>query len=76
MTTRAYSRAQIRDCFAFFGAKNKYDIASLIAQEFPQLASRCPPERKPWMSEDYRIAMFDAVSLVITYFKEAESKRL
>jgi hypothetical protein len=31
---------------------------------FPEeLGHRLPPKRKPWMSEDYRMGIFDAVAL-------------
>jgi len=29
------------------------------------LASRLPPKRRPWMSEDYRMDIFDAVALAL-----------
>jgi hypothetical protein len=33
-----------------------------------KLRPRLPRFRKPWMSEDYRMSIFDAVRLGITYF--------
>jgi hypothetical protein len=30
----------------------------VIAARFPELAARLPPERKRWMSEDPRMAIF------------------
>lgn len=62
-----YSRQQIRDVFEQFGAKSKYEIAQKIIAWFPQLASRTPKIRKPWMDEDYNMGVFDAFSLVITH---------
>jgi hypothetical protein len=37
---------------------NKLQMAQSIATRFPELAPRLPPERKPWMSEDCRMAIF------------------
>ena len=62
-----YSRQQIRDVFEQFGAKSKYEIAQKIIAWFPQLASRAPKIRKPWMDEDYNMGTFDALSLIITH---------
>ena len=47
------------------GARTKYAIAQALAARFPELANRLPPIRKPWMSEDYRMGIFDAVALAV-----------
>jgi hypothetical protein len=39
-----------------------------IAKRFPELAPRLPRFRKPWMSEDYRMSIFDAVAMALTLF--------
>jgi hypothetical protein len=52
-----------------FGASSKQEIAAAIANRFPELAPRLPRFRKPWMSEDYRMSIFDAVALGLIYFK-------
>ena len=33
-----------------------------MANHFPELAPRLPRFRKPWMSEDYRMSIFDAIA--------------
>jgi hypothetical protein len=38
----------------------KYARAVMLAERFPELAHRLPRFRKPWMSEDERINLFDA----------------
>jgi len=63
-----YSRTDIRTCFAYYGARNKDEIARAIALVLPEFASRIPPMRKLWMSEDYRMGLFDALSLMFTYY--------
>lgn len=66
--TCALSPADVRNAFSQFGAATKYSIATILAKKFPELAPRLPPIRKPWMSEDYRMSIFDAVSLAWTFF--------
>jgi hypothetical protein len=66
---RRFSRAQVKQMFAGSGASNKYEIAQAIAKRFPELQPRLPRFRKPWMSEDYRMSIFDAVGFALTYFR-------
>jgi hypothetical protein len=68
ITVARYSRDQIRACFAEFGAVTKYDIARAISRSLPEFPPQLPPERKIWLPEDYRMSIFDAVSLVFTHF--------
>lgn len=65
---RQFSRTEIRKTFAPYGARNKDEIARAIAERLPEFAPRVPPYRKVWMSEDYRMGLFDALSLVVTYY--------
>jgi hypothetical protein len=44
------------------GIRNKSQIARFIAARFPELADYVPRERKPWTSEDPRMAIFDAAA--------------
>ena len=63
---RGYSRVQITKVFSSSGAITKHQIASSIAKQIPELALRLPPPRKPWMGEDERMSIFDAVALALT----------
>jgi hypothetical protein len=54
--------------FSESGASNKQDIAIAITARYPELAPRLPHFRKPWMSEDYRMSIFDAVGLGLMVF--------
>jgi Holliday junction resolvasome RuvABC endonuclease subunit len=65
---RAVSRPEIRKAFAEYPATTKHQIAEAIARRLPELAPRVPPLRQPWMSEDYRMSIFDAVALALTLF--------
>lgn len=65
---KQYSREDIRVVFEQFGAKSKYEIAKKIIEWLPQFANKLPEVKKPWMAEDYKMGMFDALSLAITHF--------
>ncbi|MGE0356503.1 MAG: hypothetical protein AB7P08_06250 [Burkholderiales bacterium] len=68
------SKQAIRDCFAGVGAVTKHEIAQAIALRIPAFAIRIPPVRKPWMSQDSRQSLFDAVALGLAYFKSESSE--
>jgi len=70
---RSFSRVKVKQAFAESGA-TKYSIALAIANRLPELAPRLPRFRKPWMSEDYRMSIFDAVAFGLTFF-HVDSKR-
>jgi hypothetical protein len=63
LRVETFSGSQVKKAFAEYGATNKYEIAVAIDKRFPELAPRLPRFRKPWMSEDYRMSIFDAVGL-------------
>lgn len=44
----------------------KYHIASTLTRHFPELEPHLPPPRKPWMSEDERMSIFDAAAFAVT----------
>jgi hypothetical protein len=53
----------------------KHEMAKVIAGRFSEeLASRLPPKRRPWTSEDSRMDIFDAVALALI-FRRATKKR-
>jgi Holliday junction resolvasome RuvABC endonuclease subunit len=64
----SFSRADVKQAFAESGATTKQEIAIGIAKRFPELSPRLPRFRKPWMSEDYRMSIFDAVAFGLTFF--------
>lgn len=68
ITVARYSRDRIRECFAEFGAVTKPEIAQAISRSLPEFPPQLPPERKIWLPEDYRMSIFDAVSLIFTHF--------
>jgi len=75
LPVRRFSRAAVRKAFAPLGAATKHEIAQALAARFPELAPRLPPFRKPWMSEDYRMSIFDAAALGWTYFRSGRAPK-
>ncbi len=69
MPVYTVSRAQVRDAFAYLGAPTKHAIAEAIAKHIPAFERYLPALRKPWMSEDARMGLFDAAALAGTFFQ-------
>lgn len=63
---------QVSDHFERFGARTREEIAQFLASNIDALASRLPPKRKLWMSEDARLGLFDAVALAVSFFMERD----
>jgi Holliday junction resolvasome RuvABC endonuclease subunit len=67
----AYSREVVRSAFEDIGLPNKHSMAELIAKHIPAFERYVPPPRKPWMSEDARMGLFDAAALALVFFQKA-----
>jgi hypothetical protein len=58
------SREKVRRVFFEDGKGTKHALAKILAKRFQQeLGFPLPPKRRPWMNEDYRMGIFDAVGL-------------
>jgi Holliday junction resolvasome RuvABC endonuclease subunit len=68
INTRRISQRAVKTTFSKLRRPTKYEIAIAIAEQFPELAPRLPRMRKPWMSEDDRMSIFDAVALALTFY--------
>jgi hypothetical protein len=53
----------------------KHRLAETIARRIPGLQLYVPPVRKPWMSEDARMGIFDAAALASVYFYNSDGQR-
>lgn len=62
------SRSDVREAFSEAGAYTKHEIAIEITKKFPELSLRLPPIRKCFMPEDYRMAIFDAMSFALAFY--------
>ena len=60
--------ADIQTHFKQHNARNKHQIAQVIASHYDVLKRILPPKRKIWMSEDTRMSVFKAVSMVWLYY--------
>jgi hypothetical protein len=58
------SRREVRERL---GTTTKQQLATVIAERFPELAPRLPRPRRPWMSEAPSANIFDACSLVLAF---------
>jgi|ERR1035437_650704 Holliday junction resolvasome RuvABC endonuclease subunit len=63
---KLFSQTQVRRVFLGDDRGTKHALAKIIVQRFPEeLGFRLPPKRRPWMSEDSRMDIFDAVALAL-----------
>lgn len=66
----AYTRKDVRACFASAGAATRYEIAQVLASQLRAFKLRLPPKHtKIWKSEDPRMSLFDAAALAWTFYK-------
>jgi hypothetical protein len=61
-----FSQKQVRRIFFADEYGTKHALAEIIAKRYPEeLGFRLPPKRRPWMSEDSRMDIFEAVALAL-----------
>lgn len=65
IAVRTIAAHDVRRAFKTLSATNKSAMAATLVEQFPELAPHLPRRRKIWMSEDERMAVFDALALVI-----------
>lgn len=64
----SFSSEQVRKRLLGSVKGTKHAVAVMLAKQFQaELGSLLPPKRRPWMSEDRRMDIFDAVALVASY---------
>ena len=69
LAARALSRMKVNVFLCPSGTSTKHDVADILAKRFSrELGHLLPPKRRPWMSEDGRMDIFDAVSLGLAFF--------
>lgn len=71
-----YARSEVQACFASVGARSRHEIAEAIVRNIEALRHKLPPKRKPWQSEDRRMALFAAAALVLTHYQLGASRLL
>jgi hypothetical protein len=65
----AFTRNDVRQQFSYLDAPTKHQIAVEIAKHVPAFERLLPPIRRPWMSEDNRMGVFDAAALLFTFYR-------
>jgi hypothetical protein len=75
LTVRKISQSTVKRTFSPLGVQNKDQMARFIAARFPELVHHLPPARKPWMSEDSRMAIFDAAAFALALFRNQAEHR-
>jgi hypothetical protein len=59
---RVLSRPTVKRIFATGRLNSKYEIASWLRTQFPDLSWNFLKKRKPWHSESYSTSIFDAAA--------------
>ena len=62
------SRMHVLNAFAHLNPCTKQAIAQAIVEVIPSFGQHMPRKRAPWMSEDYRMGLFDAAALALSLF--------
>lgn len=70
MATVKVSQGQVRQELK---TTTKWQVAKMVAHQFPELKSRLPKPRRLWMTEDDRMNVFDALSFALSVLNELES---
>ena len=71
---RSFSRSTIQKTFSQGDVPTKHQIATIITKQFPELSRHLPRFRKAWMTEDWRMSIFNAMALAITFFCASRPK--
>jgi hypothetical protein len=61
------SEADFKNFFGSTGNRNKYEVAALVAEWFPDLAWKLPPKRKVYQPEPWTMSLLDAAALGAAY---------
>jgi len=68
---RLVSVTQVRTQLLGDSKGTKFAVAQMLAAKYStELGLRLPPKRRPWMSEDPRMDIFDAVGLAVAFWPQ------
>lgn len=74
VSVQVYTRGDVKACFASVGARTRQEIAEAVGRHIDAFGHRLPKPRKPWQSEDRRMALFCAAALVLTHYQLGASR--
>ena len=63
----------VKDLFAPYGYKTRFEIASAIVELFEELSWKLPRKRKPWQNDKPNMLIFDAAGLGLAYFASCDT---
>ena len=69
------SRRKVQLSFSKSGSATKRQVAVALTERFSELEPHLPPMRKPWMSEDERMSIFDAVAFGYASYESLRRER-
>ena len=69
-----FTREHVRKAFSNQGIITRHAMAETIAAQIPMLRRFVPPQRKIWETEDARLAPFEAVGLIVAFYKSAANE--
>lgn len=61
--------SQLRDFFALHSARTEHEMATRIAERYPELVWRLPHPRKPWEPQPRYMPLFDAAALALAFIE-------
>ncbi len=71
---KVLTRADVSNHFYGEQDKTRHEIALAVLDCVEGLGHKLPPVRKPWMSEDPRMGLFNAAALAITHFASLHNR--
>lgn len=63
-------RSDVLKRFCRYGGRSTFDLAEAVCAVHPVLGSRLPKPRKPWESEHYSTALFEASARLSTFYAQ------
>lgn len=64
-----YPFTDVRGCFETVGARTRTEIAEAVGRMISAFAHLVPPRRRAWDAEHWRMSLFCAAALVLTYYQ-------
>ena len=72
IAAHTYTPDRVKAAFQNLKPNTKYERAKRIVEWLPVLSSRLPRKHKPWMREDYRLGIFEAIALALAFYYHNE----
>lgn len=64
-----FTRDNVRACFSTYQATTKQEIATAVGEVVPVFARCVPRPRRMWEGEQHSMILFDALSLIVTFYQ-------